>query len=153
MHQLLVEQLAMLNDSASAPISRLSNMLAAIYWSDPAISWAGIYYIDDQGNALLGPFQGKPACMTISPGKGVIQSAVEKRASLLVDDVCSFPGHIACDPASRSEVVLPLFDRSGNLKAVLDIDSDQPAHFQDSDLTWLEAAAAILQESAFCVTL
>lgn len=153
MNQLLLSQIQALNDPSVLPISRLSNMIAAIYWSDPGINWAGIYYVDHTQQAVLGPFQGKPACTIIHSGKGVIGACIAKKGSLAVEDVLSFPGHIACDAGSRSELVIPLFTKEGQLGAVLDLDSSKPAFFSQEDVSLLQACAAILQDCAFCVTL
>lgn len=131
MTQELIQALSALNDPAYFRISRLCNMLAALYESDEHISWAGIYYLNPEtGTYYLGPFQGKPACMEIQPGKGVIGECHRKKQPVCVSNVLEFPGHIACDAASRSELVIPLFSQ-GEVKAVLDLDADVFSHFDD----------------------
>lgn len=153
MNSLLFEQIQALDDPSLCRISRLANAIAAIYCSDQAISWAGLYYIRPDGQAELGPFQGKPACMHIDPGKGVIGTCVLAGRPVLVEDVHAFPGHIACDSASQSEIVLPIFDQKGKLSAVLDLDSDIPAHFTAENQVWLEKICSQLSDFSFCVTL
>lgn len=126
----LIASLKALSEGEEAPISKLCNMIAALYTDDDHISWAGIYFIDrHDGHATLGPFQGKPACMTIAPHKGVIGASVDQRQSLYVEDVHAFPGHIACDSASESEIVIPLYGGS-HIRGVLDIDSDIKAYLE-----------------------
>ena len=102
--------------------------------------WIGFYFLE--GNRLiLGPFQGTPACVFLPVGEGVCGTCAEKKETLLVPDVHVFPGHIACDAASRSEIVVPLFDEKGALRGVLDADSDTPDAFDDVDRISLEALA------------
>lgn len=109
-------------------MSRLANMTAALYQSDPHISWAGFYTIDAHDDAWLSIFQGKPACMKIPAGKGVIGHTVKIKHWTCVSDVAVFPGHVACDPDSRSELVIPLY-KEGLLFAVLDLDADITGRF------------------------
>jgi len=122
-------------------IANAANTSALIAALLPDLNWAGFYFL--QGHELvLGPFQGKPACVRIPLGKGVCGTAAATRQTQLVDDVHSFPGHIACDAASRSELVVPLMvgDR---LIGVLDLDSPNPARFDADDRAGVEALAAI----------
>jgi len=124
-------------------IANAANIAALIFHALPRINWAGFYFL--QGEELvLGPFQGKPACVRIPLGRGVCGTAVAERRSQLVPDVHAFPGHIACDAASRSEVVVPLADSSGALFGVLDIDSPEPDRFDAADLAGLERLARVL---------
>src|SRR6185437_8261070 len=104
-------------------------------------NWAGFYFLK-AGELVVGPFQGKPACVRISMGKGVCGTAAQQRRTLVVPDVDAFPGHIACDAASRSEIVVPLL-ANGSLLGVLDIDSPTPARFDELDREGLERLAAI----------
>jgi len=144
-YQELRVQLASLLDGERDPIANAANTAALIYQSLPRINWAGFYFL--QGNELvLGPFQGKPACVRIAIGNGVCGAAAEKRASVVVPDVFAFPGHIACDAASRSELVVPLIAR-GELLGVLDLDSPEPGRFDDEDRIGCEALAAVYLES------
>lgn len=145
-YTLLREQLKALVEGVPHPIANLSNASALIMDSLPDLNWAGFYLLE--GNTLvLGPFQGKPACITISVGRGVCGTAVKEDATQLVPDVHAFPGHIACDCASRSEIVVPLH-KDGNVVAVLDIDSPTAGRFTPEDQEGLEALVPIL-ESAF----
>jgi GAF domain-containing protein len=111
----------------------------------PDVNWAGFYFLKGE-ELVLGPFHGKPACVRIAMGKGVCGSAAAARKPLLVEDVHAFPGHIACDAASRSELVVPLV-RGGELLGVLDLDSPLPGRFEAADRTGCERLAATLLES------
>lgn len=125
-------------------VANAANLAALIWHALPRINWAGYYFL--QGDTLvLGPFQGKPACVRIPVGQGVCGTAVAEARSQLVADVHAFPGHIACDAASRSEVVVPLRDAAGEIFGVLDIDSPEPGRFDAVDLTGLETFAALLR--------
>jgi L-methionine (R)-S-oxide reductase len=138
----LASQLAALLEGESDPIVNTANTAALIYHSLPHLNWAGFYF--RRGDELvLGPFQGKPACVRIPWGKGVCGSAAASGASVIVPDVHEFPGHIICDPNSRSELVVPLI-RTGEIIGVLDLDSPRPARFDDEDRAGVERLAAIL---------
>ncbi len=116
-----------------------ANTSALLYWSLPELNWVGFYLVEpDSGDLLLGPFQGKPACLRIPLGKGVCGAAAARRETLVVPDVHAFPGHIACDAASRSEVVVPVVD-GPRLLGVLDLDSPVPGRFDAADARGLEA--------------
>jgi len=124
------------------PVANAANAAAAIYHSLTGLNWAGFYFL--RGHELvLGPFQGRPACARISLGKGVCGTAAAERRSVLVPDVEAFPGHIACDTASRSELVVPLV-RGSALLGVLDLDSPQLARFDEGDQAGCEALAAVI---------
>lgn len=124
-------------------VANAANLAALLFHALPRINWAGYYFL--QGEELvLGPFQGKPACVRIPIGRGVCGTAVAEGRSQLVMDVHAFPGHIACDAASRSEVVVPLRGPDGNVFGVLDIDSPELARFDALDLTGLERFARAL---------
>jgi L-methionine (R)-S-oxide reductase len=124
------------------PTANLANAAAAIYHALPALNWAGFYLLRD-GGLVLGPFQGKPACVRIPLGRGVCGTAAQRRQSVLVADVHSFPGHIACDAESRSELVVPLL-HGDSLLGVLDLDSPRLARFDAGDQAGCEALAAII---------
>ena len=113
----------------SDEIADLANAAALIYDTVPDLNWAGFYRLLPDGELILGPFQGKPACVRIAPGRGVCGKAVADGEPIVVPDVRAFPGHIACDAASASEMVVPLRRRSGALFGVLDLDSATPARF------------------------
>jgi L-methionine (R)-S-oxide reductase len=128
-------------------IANTANLAALIFHALPRINWAGFYFL--QGNELvLGPFQGKPACVRIPVGRGVCGTAVAEVRSQLVPDVHAFPGHIACDAASRAEVVVPLTDSAGQVYGVLDIDSPEPDRFDAEDLAGLESLARVLDRGS-----
>ncbi len=122
-------------------IANAANTCALLFDALPDINWAGFYFLED-GELVVGPFQGKPACVRIGMGKGVCGAAAQQRRTLVVPDVDAFPGHIACDAASRSEIVVPLL-ASDTLVGVLDIDSPTPARFDEVDRDGLERLAAI----------
>ncbi|HET9458677.1 MAG TPA: GAF domain-containing protein [Sphingomicrobium sp.] len=124
------------------PVANMANAAALIFESLPDLNWAG-FYRNLGGELVLGPFQGRPACIRIRFGEGVCGVAAETRAVQRVDDVHAFPGHIACDSASNSEIVLPIL-RDGELVAVLDLDSPKPARFTEEDEAGLEKVAEIL---------
>lgn len=124
------------------PIANMANAAALIWESVPALNWAG-FYRNVGGELVLGPFQGRPACIRIPFGKGVCGTAAATLEVQRVDDVHAFPGHIACDGASVSELVIPIV-RDGVLLAVLDLDSPEPARFDEADEAGLTAIAALL---------
>ena len=142
----LAAQLAALLHQEHDVIANAANTAALIFNSLPNLNWAGFYFFRD-GELVLGPFQGRPACVRIAIGRGVCGTAAERRATILVPDVHAFPGHIACDTASRSEVVVPLVMDGGSLLGVLDLDSPLPGRFDESDRDGLERLAAIFLDS------
>ena len=143
LYRLLIEQLKALLEGETNVIPNLSNASALLNGALKDINWVGFYLLKDN-ELLLGPFQGKPACIHIPIGKGVCGSAIAQNKTQLIKDVHSFPGHIACDSATNSEIVIPL--RDGNqLVGVLDIDSPLPARFDEEDQEGLEAFARVLQ--------
>ena len=123
-------------------IANLANSAALLFWALPAINWAGFYLLKEE-ELVLGPFQGKIACIRIRLGRGVCGTAAEKRQTLVVPNVPEFPGHIACDSASNSEIVIPII-KDDLLVGVLDIDSPEFARFDDIDKTELERFVQIL---------
>ena len=127
----LAAQLASLIEGEPDRVANAANMAALLYHGLPDLNWAGFYFT--QGDELvLGPFQGQTACVRIAWGKGVCGTAAARGASVLVPDVHDFPGHIACDPVSLSELVVPLIE-DGRIIGVLDLDSPQLARFDDAD--------------------
>jgi GAF domain-containing protein len=126
-------------------IANTANMASLLYHALADVNWAGFYFLKG-GELVLGPFHGKPACVRIALGKGVCGSAAAARESVLVKDVHAFPGHIACDIASRSELVVPLV-RAGELLGVLDLDSPLPGRFDEDDQAGCESLAATQLES------
>ena len=125
-------------------VAAFSNLSALIKETLPELNWAGFYFADENG-LTVGPFQGKPACIHIAPGKGVCGTAVARKETVVVPDVHAFPGHIACDSASASEIVIPLC-RDGKVAAVLDIDSPVKDRFSPADRDGLEALARKIEE-------
>lgn len=136
------QQLQALLGGESDFIANAANTASLLFHSLPDVNWAGFYMVRDR-ELVLGPFQGKPACVRLPFGKGVCGTAAEKQQTLIVPDVSQFPGHIACDPDSRSEIVVPLISW-GKLTGVLDIDSAIPNRFDEQDSEGLESVAAIL---------
>jgi L-methionine (R)-S-oxide reductase len=141
-YRLLCAELDALLSGEPDAIATLANAAALIFHSLPSLNWAGFYLLRE-GGLVLGPFQGKPACTRIAVGQGVCGTSVARRQSILVHDVRVFPGHIACDSASRSELVVPLL-RRGNVLSVLDLDSPQIGRFDAADLAGCEALAEVL---------
>ena len=131
-YSLISKEIKALTSDVSDLIANLSNVSALLNMELTDINWVGFYLLKDD-KLILGPFQGKPACVTISLGKGVCGTAVSTDSLQLVKDVHAFPGHIACDSASNSEIVLPLHDKSGKVVAVLDIDSPTLGRFSEAD--------------------
>ena len=120
-----------------------ANTAALLYWSLPGLNWAGFYLVEPRsGDLVVGPFQGKPACVRIAMGKGVCGTAAAQRETIVVADVHAFPGHIACDSASNSEVVVPILD-GDRLIGVLDLDSPLPGRFDEADARGLEALVRV----------
>ncbi|WP_040792492.1 GAF domain-containing protein [Nocardia paucivorans] len=135
----LAEQAAALVAGEPDRIANAANLAALVYHSLPDVNWVGFYFFD--GNELVvGPFQGKPACVRIALGKGVCGTAAATRETQVVPDVHLFPGHIACDADSRSEIVVPLV-HGDELVGVFDLDSPRPARFDDTDRQGLERVA------------
>jgi L-methionine (R)-S-oxide reductase len=123
-------------------LANTANAAALLYHGMPDLNWAGFYFLRD-GELVLGAFQGKVACVRIALGKGVCGTAAQRRATVVVPDVHEFPGHIACDSASRSEIVVPLL-HEGKLRGVLDLDSPKLGRFDQDDAAGLEETVRIL---------
>lgn len=140
-------QLRALTESVEFPISNLANASALLYQTLEKINWAGFYLLEGE-ELILGPFQGKPACTRIPLGRGVCGTAAQKDEVLSVPDVHAFAGHIACDAASASEIVIPLH-QNGRVIGVLDIDSPVKARFTEEDRDGLCAFAKILEEKNY----
>ena len=140
------QQLAALFAGERNGLANAANMSALLYEALPDLNWVGFYFLQ-AGELVLGPFQGRVACVRIALGRGVCGTAAERRETVIVTDVNAFPGHIACDAASRSEIVIPLI-KDGRLLGVLDIDSPQIARFDEDDGAALKAAAALLVRSS-----
>ena len=138
----LAEELDALLTGETDPVANAANAAAALYHSLPRLNWAGFYFLRDN-TLVLGPFQGRPACVRIALGAGVCGTAARDRRSVLVPDVAAFPGHIACDTTSRSELVVPLL-HGERLLGVLDLDSPDLGRFDARDQAGCENLAAIV---------
>ena len=138
----LATQLKALLEGERDSIANAGNTAALIYQMVPDLNWAGFYFLASDDELVLGPFQGKPACVRIAVGKGVCGTAIELDMSMLIKDVHEFPGHIACDADSRSELVVLLRDADGAF-GVLDLDSPLPGRFDKEDQAGIEKLAAI----------
>lgn len=144
-YTLLLEQLKALTEGERDTVANLANASAALYLNLSDVNWAGFYLVRD-GQLVLGPFQGRPACIRIDFGKGVCGTAAATGMTQLVKNVHEFAGHIACDAASNSEIVVPVC-HAGKLVALLDIDSPSLNRFTDADREGLEECAALLGEA------
>ena len=133
-----------LTEGEDDPVALMATLACEIHHSDDRFDWTGFYRVTAPGMLKIGPYQGGHGCLTIPFDRGVCGACARTRTTQLVPDVEAFPGHIACSSSTKSEIVLPVFDRSGALIAVLDIDSDQPAAFTETDATEL---AAILRDT------
>ena len=140
-------QLAALTEGVPHRIANLANAAALLYQTLEDLNWAG-FYLMEGGQLVLGPFQGKPACIEIAVGRGVCGAAVAEDATQLVADVHRFPGHIACDSASNSEIVVPIH-AGGAVAGVLDIDSPSLGRFTTADREGLEAFVRVLERTVF----
>jgi L-methionine (R)-S-oxide reductase len=127
-------------------IANAANFSALLYHSLPDVNWAG-FYLHDGTELVVGPFQGKPACIRIALGRGVCGTAAQTRETQLVRDVNAFDGHIACDAASQSEIVVPLVKADGSLLGVWDVDSPVIDRFDDDDRVGMEMLCAVFMES------
>lgn len=146
-YQDLVAQAQGLLGGETNLIANMANLSALIFNNLSDVNWAGFYLLE--GNELvLGPFQGQPACIRIPVGKGVCGTCVASQKSQLVEDVHAFDGHIACDAASNSEVVVPFY-HGGEIVGVLDIDSPKLSRFDEQDLQGVEALAKVLEQACF----
>ncbi len=138
----LAQMLEGLLSGEQDPIANAANTAALLFQYVPDLNWAGFYLLRDETELVLGPFQGKPACVRIPVGQGVCGTAVARRQSVLVADVEAFPGHIACDAGSRSELVVPL-RRGDAILGVIDLDSPRLARFDADDQAGIERIAAL----------
>ncbi len=146
-YQQLAEQARVLMEGETDRIANAANLSALVMHALPDLNWAGFYFYDGT-ELVLGPFQGKPACLRIQLERGVCGAAATTRQTQLVPDVHAFPGHIACDAASRSEIVVPLI-REGRLIGVWDVDSPIPARFDVKDQSGMETLCQIYLDSVF----
>lgn len=150
-YKFLVSQITSLIDGEKDMIAVMSNVAAAIHQT-MGFWWTGFYRVIDN-ELVLGPFQGPVACMHIPYGKGVCGTAWQRGETVIVPDVELFPGHIACSSESKSEIVVPVFDNDGKVMAVLDIDSDRLATFDDIDRKYLEDICKLIKETVYMTTI
>ncbi|MDD3806524.1 MAG: GAF domain-containing protein [Candidatus Marinimicrobia bacterium] len=148
-YETLFSQLKAMMEEEKNVIALTANISSLLWHSLPRINWVGFYFYDEKDDELvLGPFQGKPACTRIKPGKGVCGVAFEKGKTQRIDDVYAFSGHIVCDPESRAELVIPLFKKNKGW-GVLDIDSPENNRFDQKDQEGLERFARYLEAYLF----
>ena len=145
-YAMLCAQARALAEAEGRYVALMANAAALLWEALPDINWAGFYIVRDDA-LTLGPFQGKTACIRIPKEKGVCGAAWRENKTLLVPDVHAFPGHIACDCASNAEIVVPLRDKKGEVKAVLDIDSPTLNRFTEADKTGLEEFARVIERA------
>lgn len=138
----LAQQLEGLLSGERDAIANAANTAALLFTTLADLNWAGFYFLRSPDELVLGPFQGKPACVRIAVGRGVCGAAVAQRRTMLVEDVHAFAGHIACDAASRSELVVPLI-QGNRILGVIDLDSPLPSRFDRADQRGIEAVAEI----------
>jgi L-methionine (R)-S-oxide reductase len=143
LYQELADQISALIQDETDPVANMANCAALIYHSVPRLNWAGFYLLKG-GELVLGPFQGPPACVRIAFGRGVVGTAAEKRSVIRVSDVNEFPGHIVCDTASKSEIVVPLVSDDSHLLGVLDVDSPELGRFDAEDEAGFRAIGKII---------
>ena len=137
-YESLLPQINALVEGENDKIANLSNIMSALKFGMDFF-WVGIYFVNPASSQLvLGPFQGPVACTRIGFGKGVCGTAWKEKRTIVVDDVEKFPGHIACSSLSRSEIVLPAFDKNGDVSLILDVDSEALANFDETDRVYLE---------------
>ena len=147
-YKLLLKQIEILIKGETNTVGVLANVSSALHYTFDMFFWTGFYL--REGDMLhLGPFQGTVACYTIPVGKGVCGTACKEASTIVVPDVEQFEGHIACSSQSRSEIVVPLFDENKQVVCVLDIDSTEPAAFDDIDRMWLEKIASAVASSLY----
>lgn len=142
----LIQQLRALIADEPDRTANLANASALLFSTLPELNWAGFYLLKE-GELVVGPFQGKPACVRIPMGKGVCGTAALQRTTIVVADVHEFPGHIACDAASNSEIVVPIISTVGELLGVLDLDSPVVGRFDDEDKVGLERFVGTLLQA------
>jgi len=145
----LATEIAAVIDGETSAIARYATAVCLLSEAFDHYYWTGFYLVDPQkpGELVIGPYQGTLGCLRIPFGKGVCGTVAKSGQTLIVDDVHTFPGHIACDSQTKSEIVVPVFDKNGTLAAVLDIDSTRPAAFDEDDKTGLETICKSLLQA------
>ena len=139
----IITQLNSLLDTTDDPVSRMSTINAILYHKMDGFFWTGFYLLKE-GELLVGPYQGPLACQILAKNQGVCWSAINKKAAIVVEDVEKFPGHIACDSRSKSEIAVPVSDEEGKITGVLDVDSNVKRQFDRTDARFLELIARMV---------
>lgn len=145
-YQRVYEQLQELLSRPGNQLSRMATIVAVLHHKMDHFFWTGFYLLD-KGELIAGPYQGPVACQLLEKGKGVCWAGINRREAIIVADVHQFPGHIACDSRSNSELVVPLKDNGGNIYGVFDVDSKDLNAFDETDKEWLERIVALLNRS------
>ncbi|MFO7789532.1 MAG: GAF domain-containing protein [Bacteroidota bacterium] len=143
-YERIYDQLQELIHPVSNPVSRMATITAVLHHKFDRFFWTGYYLLDDKEDLLVGPYQGPLACLKLERDKGVCRAGINQKKAIVVKDVETFPGHIACDPRSKSEIVVPLFNAGEKIVGVLDIDSDSHNSFDDIDAAWLTKINALI---------
>jgi GAF domain-containing protein len=142
-YQRIGRQLADLFEKNQDPLSRMATLNALLYHKMDGFFWVGFYLLHE-GRLIVGPYQGPLACLELAKDKGVCWAGINRNQTVVVPDVHAFPDHIACDSRSKSEIVIPLHDKEGRVTGVLDIDSDRPDNFDETDIRHLEEMVGLL---------
>ena len=140
-------QLEPLMQKTIDPVSRMATIAALLHYKMSDFFWTGFYLLRNDNSLLVGPYQGALACLSLPAGKGVCWAGLLEKKTIIVPDVHKFPGHIACNSRSCSEIVVPLFDKYGEVKGIMDVDSDKYDAFDNTDAEWLEKIVLFLKES------
>ena len=143
-YERLYKQISELIPKGDHSISAMATISSILYHKMEYFFWCGFYFLD-KGDLKVGPYQGPVACQILEKDKGVCWAGINKNESILVPDVHNFPGHIACDSRSQSEVVIPVHDSEGKAIAVLDVDSDKKDVFDETDVVWLEKIISLIE--------
>lgn len=144
-YQRLHDQIKALLDKSPSRLSALATFCAVYFHKVDHVSWCGFYYLESSENLIVGPYQGPVACQVLAPHAGVCWAAIDSKQTQLVADVHAFPGHIACDARSRSELVVPIRDAEGNVKAVFDVDSRLLEAFDEDDARGTEMLIQLIE--------
>jgi GAF domain-containing protein len=144
-YQRIYHQLKELTGKTDQPLSRMASICAVLHHKMDHYFWTG-FYLHREGRLVVGPYQGPVACQELEKGQGVCWAAVNRKAPVVVPDVHAFPGHIACDARSRSEITLPVFDSKGAITAVFDVDSSAPAAFSELDALHLQQILSLVHQ-------
>jgi GAF domain-containing protein len=143
-YQRLIKQIEELLQKSPAPVSAMSTIAAVLFHKLPYFSWCGFYYLHNN-ELIVGPYQGPVACQVLAQHKGVCWAAIDSNRTVIVPDVEKFPGHIACDSRTKSEIVVPIANEKGEVIAVLDVDSRQLNSFDEDDKNGLEAIIKLIE--------